>query len=159
MSMGERIRKLRAGIVVASAFGIAWGTIVTLALLLSILFTAGMEVIGTLSTDLLLLFGLFVAIGVGHGLVLSLAMAIVGRFRTFETFPRWLGAVIGGGIGALGWVVTLLVDTCCIPPIATAASTTALVGLLGAVSTTALLTVARRGALPPAPADSRQLGS
>lgn len=150
-------RKLRAGAVVALAFGIAWGTIVWLSFLGVILVTSGFDGVQFFGSAVLLMFGIWIAIGVVHGAVVAAAMSLTGGKWTVDTFPRWLGALIGGGIGATGWMFVLLTRG----PGALAAPTmmTAIVGLFGVVSTTTLLTIARRGALPPASIEPDQLKS
>ena len=154
-------RKVRAAAVVALAFGLAWGTIVTFAVTLSFLFAGGLELLASLAANLPVVYGLWVLIGFVHGLLISLAMSVAGRNLTVDSFPRWLGALIGAGVGGIGAIVIAILESAGGPK-GLATIGWAMVGLIsaiGAVSTVALLTVARRGALPPAPAEPKNIGS
>jgi hypothetical protein len=160
--MNGWLRKVRAGLVVALAFGMAWGTIVWLSFLGAILVASGFGSISAFGgTAALQMFVIWLAIGVVHGAVVATAMSLTGGKWTVDTFPRWLGAVIGGGIGAMGWLLLVLLSGPGGGPGSLAASTMmmSIVGLFGAVSTTTLLTVARRGALPPHRPEPEQIGS
>jgi hypothetical protein len=157
--MSGWVRKVRAGLVVALAFGVAWGTIVMFAMTLSMLIVVRLEMVAFLNTDWLLMYALWVAIGFVHGLVISLAMSIAGRNRTVDTFPRWLGGVLGAGVGGAGAIVVAALEYAGGPPLAIAWGMVGVTGAIGAVSTMALLTVARRGALPPPAVEPEQIGS
>ena len=160
--MSPWLRRVRAGAVVALAFGIAWGTIVTFATTLSFFLVGGLEALVSIRFAWPLLYALWVGIGFCQGLAISVGMSIAGRDRTVDTFPRWLGALLGAGVGSGGWVIVGVLErvgssVALLQPAAIAMMV--MFGAIGAVSTVALLTVARRGALPPAPAEPKKIGS
>ena len=157
--MNGWLSRLRAGAVVALVFGVAWGTIVMFAMTLSVLLVARLEFVAFLNPGWLLMYALWIAIGFVHGLVISLAMSIAGRNRTVDTFPRWLGGVLGAAVGVAGAIVVAALEYAGGPPMVIAWGMVGVTGAIGAVSTVALLTVARRGALPPAPEAPKQIGS
>ena len=159
--MSEAIRKIRAGVIVGLVFGVAWGTIVYLAFMAAVLLQGGMTAFASVGWAHPVLFGFWVGIGFAQGLLISLVMSLVGRDRTVDTFPRWVGALIGAAVGAFGWIGLNILEVFGggAPVSAVSWSMAAIVGAIGAVSTTALLTIARRGALQPAPEEPKKIGS
>ena len=157
--MSEATRKIRAGVIVGLVFGVAWGTIVYLAFLTAVLLQGGAAALASIGWAHPVLFGVWVGFGFAQGLLISLVMSIVGRDRTVDTFPRWLGAFIGAAVGAGGAIGLSVLGLIAIgsPTGGIQFGMLGIVGAIGAVSTAALLTVARRGALPPAPAEPKKI--
>lgn len=151
--MSGWLRRLRAGAVVALVFGAAWGTTIQLALIVSRILDFRFTGPGATVEFWLMTYATFVGIGFVHGMLFSLLLGMAGRDRTVDTFPRWLGALIGGMVAAAGAVLI---------GVTTVGGGWPLVGMIsaiGALSTTGLLTIARRGALPSSPVEPKKIGS
>jgi hypothetical protein len=151
--MNGWLRKLRAAGVMALVFGVVWGTTIQLVVIAMRFANFGFTRLGG-SELWLSIYPMLIAIGFAHGMLFSLLLGAAGRDRTVDTFPRWLGALIGGMVAAAGAVLLG------IP--AGGGGGWPLVGLIsgvGAFSTAGLLTVARRGALPTVPQEPKQIGS
>jgi hypothetical protein len=155
--MSEQLRKVRAAAVVALVFGVMWGTMLQLALVVSRLVNFGFT--GRLLTVELWLqiYATFIAIGFVHGVLFSVLLGIAGRDRTVDTFPRWIGALIGGTVAFAGAVLIGIAEGG--GGLVQAWPIFAAITSIGALSTTGLLTIARRGALPPPPRAPGQIGS
>ena len=156
--MSGVLHRIRAAAFVALAFGIAWGTIVWLALFTAAFVTSGLEVL-LLGRLLLLWYLVWVSVGVLQGVLVASAMALTGGRWTVDSFPRWLGALFGSAVGMLGLFGLRSLAGLYSPTVGGAITMMALVCTFGSASTLLLLTIARRGALPPPPAQPEQLGS
>ena len=158
--MSGWLRKARAGVVVALVFGVAWATIVLLCFLGAVLLVGGVEGLLIFGRSVHLVYAIWVAIGVVQGGLVSAAISLTKGKWTVDTFPRWLGALIGGGVGTVGWLLILLLDRPLSGGALSAATVMGLVvGLIGAASTSLLFTLARRGSLPVASREPEQIGS
>ena len=97
----------------------------------------------------------FIGIGFVHGVLFSLLLGLVGRDRTVDTFPRWLGALIGGVVAAAGAVLIGIAEGN--GGVVDAWPLVGVISGIGALSTAGLLTIARRGALPTAPTEPKKI--
>jgi hypothetical protein len=154
-------QRVRAGLVVAVVFGVIWGVLVTLSQILMIAITAGFDELAALGGMLALMLAMFVVVGIMQGLLIATGFALTGAQDTAGTFPLIRGALLGALIGGIGIVAIWLMERGAHPrsllhevPWTTFAVTAA----IGATATTALLLVARRGALPSSGAVPEWLG-
>jgi hypothetical protein len=154
-------QRVRAGVFVASVFGVIWGAMVTLALGLTIVVAEGFDGLLALRGVLAVMLVVFTVIGVMQGLLIATGFALTGSEYSSDSFPLLRGAFLGGLIGSIGIVAIWLLESAAISrsllqqvPWATIATTAA----IGAAATTALLMVARRGALPAMGATPGRLG-
>lgn len=158
--MSDRMRRLVAGLKVSMIFGLVWSVLVTLFVAASGLITG--RNFSILQYVLMLLF--YSVLGAIQGLIVAASMAWSGERRglTVDTYPRLLGAIFGVITGAAG-VVLITVAELWGKPLnlwqAIPWTGAWIAGAFGGLATVTLLTVARRGALPPAPPERNQIGS
>ena len=157
-------RRLRAGMLVATVFGLFWGLMVTVTQIVAIVFTEGVGVLSSYWATIPFAIGIYTVLGALQGLLLSTGLMVTGRGDgSVDTLPPWRGASLGAVVGLVGYAVLWSFERGS-PPAASVWQVIPWVdfglgALIGAVATGTILTIARRGALPAAPADPRQLGS
>jgi hypothetical protein len=140
--------------VVAAVFSFAWATIVWLSFMAALIVAAGFDGIVRGGLDELFeLYGYWLALGLVQGAVVAAVMSLTGGRWTVDTFPRWLSALVGAIIGAGGFLALVVYEQVMgVGQLnAWAWGMAGMMGAIGATSSLALLTVARRGALPQPP--------
>ena len=153
-------RRIRAGFIVAAVFGFIWAACLSLVQVIVIVGYDGpgtLQGVGWMLTSIFLM--LFV-LGSIQGLMLAGGMAAAGRDESVDSFPRLKAAVLGAVFGAIGpaamWLWRMLFHPNEFPMVAPWGML-AVSAALGAFATASLLSVARRGALPPAPAEPKKI--
>lgn len=158
----SRWRRMRAAFVVATMFGFFWAACISLVQLIIIVGFDGLGGLQGFGWMLTAIFLMMFVLGVIQGLLLAGSLAVVGRNDSVDSFPTLkaagLGAVFGASLPAGMWLMRMLFQSD-VFPMAAPWSMLAVSSVAGALATTTLLTVARRGTLPPAPEEPRKIGS
>ena len=155
-------RRIRAGLFVATVFGLIWATCISLVQLVVFLVFDGLGGVSGFGQMMALIFLLLFVLGAIQGLLLAGGMAVAGRHDSVDSFSRLKAGVLGAVFGAIGPTAIWLVSLVSLPDEITVASPWGIVATsaaFGALATTSLLAVARRGALPPSPAEPKKIGS
>jgi hypothetical protein len=151
--------RLAAGVKVSLIFGVVWSVMVTLAVFGISVVTGSQLTLANYA--LVMLF--YTVLGAIQGVVVAAGMAWSGERRglTVDTYPRLLGGAIGfitGAAGTLFVVVNELWGGAMAIWQAIPWVIVGLVGAFGGLATVTLLTIARRGSLPPSPTEPGQIG-
>jgi hypothetical protein len=147
-------RRIRAGMLVAAVFGLFWGFMVTITQFATVVLAAGFGALGVYWSTIPIAFAIYCILGALQGLLISTGLVMAGRGdATVDTLPRVRGALLGALVGFVGYAILWSLESGSppngswwqrIPWIDFGVAT-----VIGAGATTAILTIARRGALPP----------